>query len=445
MKHQEKTLKKMEKSNILFDMSDPGTGKTFGQVVAYSRRRKKNGKNALVIAPRSLLRSAWEDDFRKFAPELTCSVATAINRQKAFDTKADVYITNTDAAVWLAKQKPAFFTRFDTLIIDEVDSFKHGTSARSKAINKIKKYFKYRSVLSGSPATVTICDVHNPVNILDDGARLGSSFFGFRAAVCSPRQVGPSREMVRWEDKPGAEETVYGLVADITVRHKLEECVDIPENFRTIIDYHLTDKQLKAYSQMEAAQVAVLSKTKVVSALQASSVRTKLLQIASGAVYESPDNYHVVDTERYELIIDLVIQRKHPIVFFLWKHQLVELVKQAQARKLKYAVINGDTSDKERYDIVTAYQAGFYDVVFGHPLSMAHGLTFTKGTSVIWSSPTDNLAWFKQGNHRQYRNGQKEKTEVVVVVAKGTIEERLYERCLVQGLRMNTFLELFGE
>ena len=443
MKHQSTSLKRMEKTNIFFDMSEPGTGKTFVQIMAFAKRRKRAGKCALVIAPRSLLRSAWEDDFKKFAPELTCSIATADCRDAAFKVDVDVYITNTDAAVWFLKQKPAFFAKFDTLIIDEVDSFKHGTSARSKAISKIKKYFKYRSILSGTPSTNTICDVHHPVSILDDGARLGSSFFGFRAAVCTPKQVGPSREMVRWEDKPGAEETVFGLIADISIRHLISECTDIPETFYHMTDYHLSSKQLKAYLQMESQQVAVLSKQKVISAIQASSVRTKLLQIASGAVYESSDEYHVVDRDRYELIIDMVAQRKHPIVFFLWKHQRAELTKEADKRNLRYAVIDGGVTDTERNAIVKAYQSGFYDVLFAHPQSAAHGLTLTKGTSIIWASPTDNLAWYVQGNRRQARNGQKEKTEVIVIVAKDTIEERVYKTCLVKGERMDNFLGLF--
>ena len=40
----------------------------------------------------------------EFAPELKCSIAYADNREEAFATEADVYITNT-TAVWLAKPK----------------------------------------------------------------------------------------------------------------------------------------------------------------------------------------------------------------------------------------------------------------------------------------------------------------------------------------------------
>jgi SNF2 family DNA or RNA helicase len=445
MKHQAASLKIMEHTDVVFDMSDPGTGKTFVQIMAFAKRRKKGGGCALILAPKSLLRSAWEDDFGKFAPQIKCSVASAEVREKAFAADADAYITNIDAVVWLLKQKPVFFKKFDTLVIDEVSAFKHHTSARSKALNKLRKYFRYRSVMSGTPNSNTICDIWNPVQILDDGKRLGSQFFGFRAAVCSAEQVGRQPNMVKWHDKEGAEETIFGLIADIAIRHKFEDCIDIPATHSYTMQYHLTPKQKKAYLEMEATQIMTLKAKSAVTAINASAVYTKLMQIASGAVYENDTKYHVVDTGRYELIMDLVQDRKHPLVFFLWKHQRDELVALAEKRGLTYCVMDGEATQKERDAMVKAYQNGFYQVMFAHPKSAAHGLTLTRGTSIIWASPTYDLEHFSQGNHRQARAGQKEKTEIIVVLAEGTIEEKVYRRLMEKDAKMSNLLGLFAE
>jgi SNF2 family DNA or RNA helicase len=237
---------------------------------------------------------------------------------------------------------------------------------------------------------------------------------------------------------------VFSLIADITVRHEFDKCVDIPKTSLQTMAYDLSTKQAKAYNQMEATQVAILKK-EVVTAINAAAVTTKLLQIASGAVYESPDKYHVVDDGRYEMIMDLVAERQHPIVFFLWRHQRDELVKLADKRGLKFAVIDGEATQAERDEIMAAYQGGLYDVVFCHPMSAAHGLTFTRGNSIIWASPTYNLEWFVQGNRRQARIGQKQKTEVITIVAPNTIETKVYERCQAKNARMTTLLDLFAE
>lgn len=442
--HQKKSVAFASKQKVFFDASDPGCGKTAVQIELFRRRHKKGGKCALVIAPKSLLRPAWFLDFKKFAPELECSIAYAENRAEAFITKADVYITNTDAVNWLAKQKPKFFDKFDTLIIDEATSFKHHTSGRSRALAKIKKYFTYRNALSGTPNSRTICDIWNVVNTLDDGQRLGKSFFGFRAACCTPVQVGPKSEMVEWQDKEGAEEAVSGLIADITMRHKFEDCIDIPENHMYSVVYQLTPKQRKAYQQMKALSIAELSSTKLVTAINGAAVTTKLQQIASGAVYNDEETV-LVDTGRYALILDLIEERKHSVCFFLWQHQRDELLREAAKRDITYCVIDGDTPTREREEIVEHYQNGFYRVLFAHPQSAGHGLTLTRGTATIWASPTYNLEHFVQGNRRIYRNGQKDRTETIVVLAEDTIDEHVYKALETKNVRMSNLLELLQD
>ena len=444
MAHQAVSLKHDEKTPNVFDVSDPGTGKTFVRLMAFSKRRAKGGGAALVFAPRSLLRNVWAADCRKFTPHLTTSVADAATRDRAFKVDADIYITNVDAVTWVARQPKAFFNKFSELIIDESDAYKHHTSMRSKAMAKIAKYFKRRCLMSGTPNTNSITDVWHQVMILDGGARLGSSFYKFRDTVCQPTQVGRSAQMVKWTDKEGAEEAVFGLLSDIVIRHKFEDCVDIPANHKYTLDYELTPKQLAAYFQMETTAMLTLDKGNGLNAVNAAAVMTKLLQISSGAVYSSPDVYHVVDTGRYEFILDLIQQRKHSLCFFQWKHQRDLLVAEAEKRKVRYCVFDGGANDQAREDMVKSFQAGIYQVMFAHPASAGHGLTLTTGDTTIWACPTYNLGHFVQGNKRIPRMGQTKKTETIVVTAPGTKEEEVYAMCTEKGGRMTTLLELFS-
>lgn len=400
----------------------------------------------LVLAPRSLLRNVWANDVRKFAGHLTTSVADAANRERAFAAEADIYITNIDAAAWLVKQKPAFFKRFSELVIDESDAFKHHTSIRSKSLLKISKYFKRRILMSGTPNTNSITDIWHQAMILDGGMRLGTSFYKFRDTVCQPTQVGRSAQMVKWHDKEGAEAAVFGLLADLVIRHKFDDCVDIPETHKYTLDYDLTPKQLQSYLELEAtAMLTFSSKTgQGLSAINAAAVATKLLQVSSGAVYYAPENYHVIDTGRYEMILDLIEQRKQTLCFFLWKHQRDMLIAEATKRGIKFSVFDGDASDQAREEMVTSFQAGVTQVMFAHPASAGHGLTLTAGDTTIWPCPTYNLGHFVQGNRRVARLGQTKKTEIIVITAKGTLEEKVYNMLLDKDVRMTTLLELFS-
>jgi len=132
-------------------------------------------------------------------------------------------------------------------------------------------------------------------------------------------------------------------------------------------------------------------------------------------------------------------------VYFFWQHQRDALIAEAKRRDMTYCVLDGDATDTQRIAMVNAYQRGEYDVMFAHPASAAHGLTLTKGTSTIWSGPTYNLEWFKQGNKRQARIGQTEKTEIVVCMAKDTIEEKVYNDILMpKDMRMGNLLNMFA-
>lgn len=423
------------------DASEPGTGKTRVRLEVFSQRRVKGGGCALVIAPKSLLRSAWEDDCRRYTPWITTSVAYATNRAEAFTKKADLYITNHDATKWLAAQPKEFFKRFDYLIIDEGDAFKHHTSQRSKALDKIRKHFKNRVLMNGALNTNTILDVWNQVRLIDDGKRLGTSYYAFRSAVAVPQQVGPQPNMVKWVDRDGAEDQVAALIRDITILNKLQ---GLPENREYPVSYYMKPGQLASYIKMEKSAILQLQ-TGEIKAINAASVVTKILQIASGAVYDGEENYHVIDKSRYEMIADMVEARKHSLVFFLWKHQRDMLIEEFKKRGLTYMVVDGSiTSDTKRNESIREYQSGMYRVGLLHPKSAAHGLTLTRGTATIWASPTYDQSWWVQGNHRIFRKGQTEKTETISVLAEGTIERKVYDRRAEKGKSMTTLMDLLA-
>lgn len=446
--HQKTTKVALKKNPVFFDQSEPGTGKTRVQIEDFAERRAKGGKPAIITATRSTLESAWAEDFAKFAPDLTVSVAYASNREKAFAKPADAYILNHDGVNWLAQQPKQFWKQFDggTLIHDESTAFKHNTSMRGKNAAKIMPHFEFRRNMCGEADPNGVLDLWHQYFLLDGGKRLGKSFFAFRSAVCTPQQVGPMANHIKWVEKDDVAPLVAALVKDISIKHLLRECVDMPENVVYTRTYKLPPKAMKQYVDMQDLMVANI-KGKVVSALNKAVLRTKLLQIASGAIYnrDDPDGesqYVKVDEGRYELILDLVQEAKHSVVFFQWWHQRDELVAEAKRRNLAFTVYDGNTSDKDRKAITTDYQKGMYDVIFAHPKSAAHGLTWTRGTRTIWASPTDNLEWYRQGNRRIDRIGQTQRTETIIVTAEGTYDEIAVERLTGKAVRSDEFVRV---
>ena len=353
-----------------------------------------------------------------------------------------VFLTRTTVVGKKSLVKPAFWKDFDTIIVDESTAFKNHTSQRSKALYNIAKLMEYRECMTGTPNPKSILDVWHQAKIVDDGERLGASYWKFRSAVCEPIQVGPKPEHRHWQDKEGSEYAVFDLLEDISIRHKLEECTDIPENFVTEYRIDLTPRLRKQYNDMENIAATMLADGKFLMATNAASVHQKLMQMASGAVYTETGTYSVLDDQRSELVMDLIEERKSCVVAFNWRHQRHGLEEAAKRRGIPYAVIDGTIGDAARRVAVEQFQSGEIRALFAHPQSAGHGLTLTKGTTTIWTSPTYNAEHYKQFNHRIYRSGQTERTETIHIAARRTIDEKVFEKLGGKLTSMQLLLDL---
>jgi len=417
--------------------SDPGTGKTRSVLDAYMQRPEGR---MLVLAPLSILEASWADDIKKFTPDLTYTVAYARNRAKAFESDAQIIITNHDAVKWLVKNQHVL-DGFNTLCIDEFTAFKNKDSQRSKAALKVAKLFDYRIAMSGTPNSNTICDIWHPTLIVDDGHRLGHRFYSFRNNVCTPMFNGFANE---WKDKPDAELMVAAAIKDINIRYELEECIDMPEQSYHTVTTQLSPTMLKAYKDLADDNVLWTGEA-TINAVHAGALTKKLLQLCTGAVYDESGSVVGLHEERYNLVMELVEQRNHSLVAFNWSHERDFLVAQAEKRGIKYGIIDGSTPANKRKDIVDRMQAGQLKVVFAHPQSAGHGLTMTTATAVIWASPTYNAEHYQQFNRRIYRAGQTKRTEVIHIAAEDTWEPGVYEKLKSKLGRMENLLTILKD
>lgn len=407
----------------------------------------------LIFCPKTLIKSAWGNDFERFAPRRSVALAYATNRERAFAMGTDVVITNIDAVKWVLQQlkrNKRFLDQFSDLVIDEITAFKHHGSARSKAMKAVSKHFAYRYGLTATPNPNSVTELHHQALIIDDGKRLGPSYYHFRNSVQVPEQVGPLPQHLAWSDKPGAEMAVTQLLADITIRHDFDDVMThVPPNHRHFKTYALPARLRAQYEKLERDAFLRLTDG-AVTAVHKASLRNKLLQLCSGAVYGETDeegkgDYHLLDAGRYELILDLTEAVPYSVVFFNWRHQREQLLLEAARRDLYFAVLDGGTKDSERDGIVQRFQDGQYDVLFLHPKTGAHGLTLTASEQVIFSSPIYEADYLKQGIARIRRGVQDKVTNTIFVEAEGTIERQVYERVGGKESRMVDFLDILRE
>lgn len=442
--HQERAAQFKVAHPRVLDESDPGTGKTRSTLEAFSRL-KALGKvdHLLVLAPLSILHPSWAADCLKFTPHLECSVVTAKTKLSSLPpaTLADVYVANHDAVKWMKSLGWSPTGRW-ALCVDEFTAYKHRTSQRSKALAALRQFFDIRWLLSGTPNPNGVLDLWHPAFLCDDGERLGRQFWGFRAQVCTPIPTGPGGQYTEWQQKPHAEQIVADRLKDITFRVALEDCIDMPEHHQYTMSVELPRRLMSQYKQLQREAVLEHESGARITAIHAGAKALKLLQLCAGAVYDDQGGYKVFDSSRTDLALELVQQRKHSVVAFNWVHQRDALVEGAERLGIRYGVIDGSVPVKERDVLVERYQAGDLQTLFCQPQSCSHGLTFTRGTATIWTSPTLNAEHFKQFNRRIYRAGQTQRTETICIAALGTREVEVYERLADKLTKMDDLLAL---
>lgn len=435
-KHQREIADFTNDNHRALVFADPGTGKTAAVLTSI----KETGQRAIVFCPKSIMGPAWVEDCKKFTPDLTIDVAAAPakNRERAFKSGADIVVINHDGAKWLMENQQ-FLGGFNFLVLDESTAFKNKDAARSRAIQRLAAHFDYRVAMTGTPMSNGLLDVWHQAYVIDDGEHLGARYYAFRAATHDPIPV--TLDIKNWVPKDGALEAVADMLAPIALRYKLEDCLDMPEHQHYTRKVTLSKKLRAQYDEMEQSAVLAVENNEV-SAVNAASLMTKLLQIASGSIY-GEDNAYKLAPERYDLIAELVDERVHPtVVGFQWRHQRDGLVEALERHGIdNFAILDGE-HNRNTTQLVDDFQAGKYRCLLAHPQAAGHGLTLTAAKTTIWASPTWNAELFEQLNRRIYRAGQTERTETIMIAAQDTVEEKVIAKLLGKTETQNSALDL---
>ena len=428
-KHQGETVDFILPKPSAFCTSTPGTGKTRSLLEVHDRTPNKS----FIISPKTIMEAVWVEDAKTFYPN---------HKVEAFDRKHqkdphylrnlldrnDAVVINHDAVTDLLKwtKSTHLLDDYDRLIIDEFTAYKNRTAIRSKAVTKLSDHFEYKTLMSGSPMPNGVLDIWHPAFILDGGLRLGYNFFDFRNAVCQPVQQGKYKTFIEWKEMPGAVEEVGHILRDITIRHELEDVIDMPERIYRTITLKMPNALRKQYETMKKTAVLELSQDDRISAVNAAVLGNKLLQIASGSLYGADGAIRKLHDDKYQIATQLVSERDHSLIFYQWRHQHHALSELLTKEKIPFESINGDTPQDKRGEIVQDFQAGKYQTLLIQPAAAAHGLTLTRSTTSIWVSPTFNLEHFIQANYRDYRIGQKKRSEVIMLKYSDTLEGKVY-------------------
>lgn len=408
-----------KKCGLFLDM---GLGKTVTSLTAIDILMNDYldiGK-VLVIAPKNVAENTWTDEVQKWEHlrglKVTCISGTAVKRRKALDEEADIYTVSRDNVVWLVDELKKDW-KFDTLIIDELSSFKNPSSKRFKKLKTVTPFFDRVIGLTGTPAPNSYMDLWSQIYLLDRGERLGKNITAFRRQFFNAYSRGM---YVEYELKEGAKEKIDDLISDICVSMKSKDYLkDLKEPI--IIDYKvkLDNKEFKLYRDMAKEAVAEVTENDKVVALSAAVVTNKLLQMANGTVYGEDKKPFKIHERKIEALDDILeqAQNENILVFYNFQSDLENILSRfPEAKKF------------EGGEDIRNWNSRKIKMLLLHPASAGHGLNLQQGGSIIvWYGLTWSLELYLQANARLVRQGQKEVVRIYRLVTEHTVDERVIE------------------
>lgn len=407
-----KTLAGYGFGGILAD--DMGLGKTLQSITFIlselsSIRQKKHP--VLIVCPSSLTYN-WLSEMMKFAPDVQTVVVDGNKAERlkiqreAMDQ--DVVITSYPLLLkdikWFEKQT------FHTVFFDEAQAFKNPVTQTAKAVKKIRA--NHRFALTGTPME----------NSLEE---LWSLFH-----VVFPELFGGLKDYSHLSRK-----AIARRIRPFLLRRLKEDVLsELPDKIESMEPVELLPDQKKLY----AAYLAKLRED-TLKHLDKDTLRKNRIKILAGLTRLRQICCHpalfVYDykgsSAKFEQLMQIVEESKlsgRRVLIFSQFTKMLEIIgRELAIQGLPFFYLDGRTPSEERVEICNRFNAGERDLFLISLKAGGTGLNLTGADTVVLYDMWWNPAVEEQAADRAHRMGQTNVVQVIKLVARGTIEEKMNE------------------
>jgi len=421
--HQRQTAAFLTLNHCGLVLNEIGTGKTQSALWAADYLiQTKQIKKVLIISPLSTLERVWADAIftgfvhRKFV----VLHGTSEKRRKLLNTEADFYIINHDGFPIICEEAHG---KFDLVIVDEAAVLRNPSTQRFKIFRRwVANNLSSRLwLMTGTPTP------NDPTDAWALAKLVGSPFCT-KTYTAFREQVMMKIGQWKFVPRPESVEIVKHILQP-AVRYTRDECFELPDTIIQTRQVELTAEQKKHYSQMLKHFVTEMSAEGTITAVNEAVKIQKLVQIACGVAYgDDGQNIGIDCSPRINLVKEVIEEAGEKVILFVPLTGTLHMLEKELSKHWSVAVVNGEVSASKRNQIFHDFQhAKTPHVLIAHPATMAHGLTLTSASTIIWYGPINSNEQYVQANGRIERIGKRQVSNVVHIEATD-LEHKMYER-----------------
>jgi len=412
---------------------DMGLGKTIEAIAAsVLLKQLRDIDKVLIVTPASLKRQ-WAREIRRFtALPVQVIEGDPTIRRKLYRDLQFFNIINYELVRYDEKEMSQH--HFDLVILDEAQRIKNW---RTKTADRVKRLrSSYAFVLTGTPLENRLDELYSVFQFID------------------PTILGPlwrfNQRYYEVERRPSGSYKVLGYKNLDELRHRIAPYVlrrvrdqvllDLPERIDSNFFVEMTKPQLSAYSEYEhkVARLMAQAKRRPLTPEEHQLLLgflVKMRLICNALALHDPE---IRPKEREKtspklrelreiLAEEIVGNGRKAIIFSQWSTMLAFTEPVLEKSNIGWVKLTGDVPSKKRGMLVERFFEDPECKIFLSTDAGGVGLNLQAGSMVINLDLPWNPAVLEQRIGRAHRYGQKKSVNVVNLIARGTIEERMLD------------------
>jgi SNF2 family DNA or RNA helicase len=416
---------------------EQGLGKSL-QVINLAILRKKEMNHCLIVCGINGLKYNWLEEIAKHSNENAKIIGSKINRKgklvegsvkerlEDLETLPDAFflITNIetlrnddirDKLSSLIKKK-----EIGMVAIDEAHAIKNGRSKQGKAIRWLHP--KYKVAMTGTPLINKPVDLYNIMNWLGAIHYHKETYHDFKHRYCYVDRFG---SIIGYKNK----QELAGRLQNIMIRRKKADVLHLPEKIHTTSYIELAGEQLSLYEKTKKGILERFDQTgkkenekKIENPLE---LINRLRQLTTYPQLFHPTlKSNAKLTRVYELIEEKIENDEKLIVYSHWKEPITAL--KNLVHTYNPAIVTGDIdSSKRQLEVKKFQEDDSCRVILGTIDALGTGFTLTAAQTVIFLDNPWTSAKKMQAEDRAHRIGTKKSVNIITMVAKNTIDEKV--------------------
>lgn len=426
-RHQAEGIEWMQQRASFILGDEMGLGKTL-QVLTVIAQDFHAGlaKRALIVAP-ATLKWNWEAEIDKFT-HIGCEVivgSPAKRKERYAESTAPILIVGYETVVSDLGHLNAL--EFDIVAYDEAHYIKTHTSKRSRSCRRLRGSRHF--LITGSPLLNQANDLWALLNRVDEDRWPRYYHFENRFCVFGGYR-GKQIVGVKNHDELNA------MLDEVMLRRRKEDVLDLPAKMRASVVVGLTPLQRKLYDEAkDDLRIGIPENPDGMEIQNALVKLLKLKQICGtpatitwtddeGNEFSFADESEKLDVAQ-DRISELVDNGERVVVFTQFRGVLDAMVKRLEKRRHTVFVLTGDTKQQDRVGVVESWSKSEGGVIVCMLQVAAVGLNMTAASTAIFLDKLWTPKLNEQAEDRLHRIGAERPIEIISLLCKGTVEDRV--------------------